>query len=238
MPTQTFLDLSNQKRDNLTNLAIAEFARHDYSSASISKIVAQAKIAKGSLYQYFQDKKDLYLYLVELVNQTKIDYLKHADPPVEGMNFFDYLGWLFRVSARFDFEHPALSQLIYRSQYGSVPFREEVLQQSTKASLNYIHQLVERGIAQGDINADIAPDFAAYMINTLANGLGGYILERLEIAPQRLAEEGPIQEIDMAAINQIFDELIQVLKHGLGRVAPATSVEVASKRRAASTTKT
>ncbi|MGF1600396.1 MAG: hypothetical protein ACFCU8_00010 [Thermosynechococcaceae cyanobacterium] len=136
--------------------------------------------------------------------------------------FFDYLRWLFRVSARFDFEHPMLSQLVYRARYGTFPFRDEVIQQTKKASVDYIQKLVESGIAQGDIKVEIAPDLAVYMVNTLANDLGSLILERLDINPQRLAEEGPIIDLDMNAVEQIFDDLIQVIEQGMGRQAQSS----------------
>ncbi len=63
MPNQTVFNLPDKKRTKISELAIAEFANADYDNASISNIVKQAKIAKGSFYQYFEDKADLYLYL-------------------------------------------------------------------------------------------------------------------------------------------------------------------------------
>ena len=81
MPNQTFFNIPEEKRDKIVKIAIAEFASHDYDSASITKIVKQAKIAKGSFYQYFEDKKELYLYLVDLANQEKLAFLQAAKPP-------------------------------------------------------------------------------------------------------------------------------------------------------------
>lgn len=115
-----------------------------------------------------------------------------------------------------------LSQLVYRARYGTFPFRDEVIQQTKKASVDYIQKLVESGIAQGDIKVEIAPDLAVYMVNTLANDLGSLILERLDINPQRLAEEGPIIDLDMNAVEQIFDDLIQVIEQGMGRQAQSS----------------
>lgn len=222
MPTQTFFNLSDKKRQKFVDIAIAEFAAHDYNSASITKIVAAAKIAKGSLYQYFKDKKGLYLYLVEFATEEKLTFLKNAEQP-ESANFFDYLRWLFHVSARFDFEHPQLSQLVYRARYGALPFRDEVLEQTKKASSDYIQQLVERGIAQGDINSEIETDLATYMVNTLASEIGSLIFNRLEIDPQRLAEEGPLTDLDMEVVEKIFDELLQVLEQGMELKAKSSS---------------
>ena len=51
MPTQTFWNLPSEKRDALIAIAVEEFASNDYDAASISRIVARAGIAKGSIYQ-------------------------------------------------------------------------------------------------------------------------------------------------------------------------------------------
>ncbi|MGB3207340.1 MAG: TetR/AcrR family transcriptional regulator [Crinalium sp.] len=222
MPTQTFFNLREDKRQSFVAIAIAEFASHDYETASISNIVKQAKIAKGSLYQYFADKKDLYLYLIDLANQQKIAFLQNAHPPKPQMGFFPYLRWLFSISARFDLTHPDLSQIVNRAVYGDVPFRDEVLQRTKKGSIEYIQQLVKQGIVQGDIDTDIDPDLAIFIILTLAEGLRNFIPEKIGIAPQQLAHESPI-DLDMQAVEKIFDDLILVLEQGIGSKSSASN---------------
>ena len=71
MPRQTFFNLPEDKRNPIIDLALDEFSKYDYKNASISRIVARAGIAKGSLYQYFEDNRDLFLYLVEISGQAK-----------------------------------------------------------------------------------------------------------------------------------------------------------------------
>ena len=216
MPHQTFFNLPEKKRKTITDLAIAEFASHDYDSASITKIVKQAKIAKGSLYQYFEDKKELYLYLVDLANREKLTFLQQAKPPEPNMSFFPYLRWLFGVGIQFDLTHPELSQIVYRSVYGDVPFREEVLSMTQASSTEYMKQLVQNGIEQGDIASDINPDMAVFVINTLGEGLRHYIPAQLGLDTRELADKGVKKDIDLKAIDQIFDDLFHILEYGLG----------------------
>ena len=59
MPKETFLNLPEEKRNRILDAAIQEFAANPYDVASISNIVRKVGIAKGSFYQYFEDKKDL-----------------------------------------------------------------------------------------------------------------------------------------------------------------------------------
>lgn len=64
MPTQTFFNLSEEKQKRLITGAMKEFSAKSLNDASISNIVKNSKISRGSFYQYFEDKKDLYFYLI------------------------------------------------------------------------------------------------------------------------------------------------------------------------------
>ncbi len=215
MPNQTFFNLPENKRKKLTEVAIAEFATYDYNSASISRIVADAKIAKGSFYQYFQDKKDLYLHLVELASQERIAFLRSTDPPELQQGFFRYLRWLLGASAQFDLAHPKISRIINGAVYGNLPFRDEAVKRTQEISLEYVKELVNQGIAQGDINSNISPDLAAFVVSTLlGNELGKFILGQLNIDPQKLAKQEPL-DIDMQVVEKIFDDLVKVLETGM-----------------------
>ncbi len=65
MPSKTFLNLASDKQKSLIEAAEREFSRVDFSSASINQIIQEAGIPRGSFYMYFQDKEDLYFYILE-----------------------------------------------------------------------------------------------------------------------------------------------------------------------------
>lgn len=65
MPTQTFYNLSEGKRQRLIDAAIDEFTVRTLREASITNIIKQADIPRGSFYQYFEDLDDLFFYLVK-----------------------------------------------------------------------------------------------------------------------------------------------------------------------------
>ena len=68
MPTETFLRLPEEKRARFLNAAWEEFTRTSFADVSINQIVRQAGIPRGSFYQYFVDKRDLFVYLMESVH--------------------------------------------------------------------------------------------------------------------------------------------------------------------------
>lgn len=94
MPTDTFFNLANSKKEKIEKYSIKEFANYGYTKASINRIIKDAQISRGSFYSYFLDKDDLYLYLItkyfditQEVNQQDFNNL----------NYFDYQYELFNI---------------------------------------------------------------------------------------------------------------------------------------------
>ena len=55
--------MPDEKRNKIIDCAVEEFSQRDFDNAKLSNIVKNADIARGSIYQYFEDKMDLYLYV-------------------------------------------------------------------------------------------------------------------------------------------------------------------------------
>ena len=53
----------------IVNASIKEFIKSGFDKASTNEIVKQAHISKGSLFNYFNSKKELYCYLISYSNQ-------------------------------------------------------------------------------------------------------------------------------------------------------------------------
>ena len=64
MPTNTFFNLPPPKREKLLQAAAAEFTRKPYGEVSINRIIQAAEIPRGSFYQYFSDKTDLFRHVL------------------------------------------------------------------------------------------------------------------------------------------------------------------------------
>jgi len=64
-----FSSLEFEKRQRIINAALKEFARNGYEKASTNVIAKEAEISKGSLFNYFSSKKELYLFLFDCVTE-------------------------------------------------------------------------------------------------------------------------------------------------------------------------
>lgn len=214
MPSQTFFNLPEKRQQIILEAAIAEFGNHSYEAASISHIVSRAKIAKGSFYQYFEDKQDLYLYLVDRALEARNLFIATAKLPSIQSGFFVYLRALFQAVLEFQLAHPALTQILFRGpNHGDVPFREEVFKRTKASSIAYMRQHVQAAIAQGQLSADINPDVAAFTIVTVSSELRSFIPTYLGLNVNQLVKDGP--DLDQEAIGKVLDDFICMLERGI-----------------------
>lgn len=202
MPSPTFFNLPEDKRQRIIACAIEEFAEHDFQSASISKIVRRSGIAKGSLYQYFTDKADLYHYLLDYAAQVKAQVMANAVPQSGEMDLFQTLRFLFKEMFNFQHLHPDLAKLGNRAVFGKSPLPAEILQKSTQMSNRYFEELIQQGITRGDIRTDINPAIAAMMLTSAITGLAQQISI---IPPDRLEQD----------FGEMYEQIILILEKGI-----------------------
>lgn len=65
MPKRTFYKIAEEKQNRIAEAAKDEFLNVPYSKVSINKIIKKAGIPRGSFYQYFEDKEDLFYYVID-----------------------------------------------------------------------------------------------------------------------------------------------------------------------------
>ncbi len=64
MPSTTFFNLPIEKRNIIIDAAMTLFIENDYDKVTIRMIASHSSISIGSFYQYFEDKDDIYLFLI------------------------------------------------------------------------------------------------------------------------------------------------------------------------------
>ena len=69
MPTDTWDKLPASRRDRVLEAAEREFGAHGYSGGSLNVIAREAGVAKGSLFQYFDDKLDFYVHVCTVATE-------------------------------------------------------------------------------------------------------------------------------------------------------------------------
>ena len=80
MAKQTFLNLPEDKRNMVVSALKKEFSRVPLKDALVSNIIIDAKIPRGSFYQYFNDIEDAFYYIIgEYSKDIKRKLLEHLE---------------------------------------------------------------------------------------------------------------------------------------------------------------
>lgn len=215
MPKDTFNNLPEDKRQRIIDIAVEEFAIFDYRTSSLSRIVEKAGIAKGSMYQYFESKTDLYIYIVEYVSQKKLEYI-NKNLNISSRDFYEMYKQMIFVSSKFGLDYPLFSQVGYNAFKES--YNEEIGDMSSKLlkmSREYIREFVLKAQEQGQIRTDIELDLIAFIISQLSVDIGDYITDKFNFTyTQMINGQGKLPITD-EQLEEVIDDLIKFFKNGL-----------------------
>lgn len=181
MPKQTFFNLPEEKREKLIDVAIDEFAKNSFNSASITKIVEKAGIAKGSLYQYFEDKKDLYKYILDLSSNKKKEYLIEWMNRLQHLSFIEMIRELYIKGVDFAADNPKLAGIANNfMKENDLNFKEEILGISIEKSNQLFEQLIDNAKSKGEVNRDIDTKVAAFLVTNMNTSIIDYMLNYMD----------------------------------------------------------
>lgn len=119
MPKITFFNLPENKRQTLINEARREFSRAPLYEASIANIIKGAGIPRGSFYQYFDDKEDIYFFILgEYAKEKRIQFLqilKSYNGDLE-RTFLHFYNDLIKEEENYSFLRNALLNMTYETK--------------------------------------------------------------------------------------------------------------------------
>ncbi|MFP4199608.1 MAG: TetR/AcrR family transcriptional regulator [Halanaerobium sp.] len=205
MPKQTFFNLSETKKERIIDAAMKEFAENPYSKTSINRIIEQADISKGSFYQYFNNKKDLYKYLIELVTAKKIEFLNQKLEDYQKYEFFPLLRKLFIAGIQFKNKYPVISEIGDRLLNGeNESLKNEIYAESKPKTNQFFEELISEAVQKGEIDPEIDIKFTAFMLTDFFINLVNYYFENHN--PNDLNE-----------IMDYVDKMLYIMKNGMAK---------------------
>ncbi|WNG50693.1 TetR/AcrR family transcriptional regulator [Archangium minus] len=216
MPTSTFFRLPDERRDRLVNEAIIEFSERSYTEASLSQIASRASIPKGSVYQYFEDKLDLYRWLLtEEAPRRKREFIGAA--PREG-DFWARLETFIERGMAFLVEHPRLARLSASAAAPTAVVEVRGLYKAIcEAGIEELRAVLEEGTRDGALDApdlDIATRFVSTVIGP---GLTDVILHELGAELHEvLASDSLRKRLNLKRRRALAHQAILFIRNGLG----------------------
>ncbi|MFN7146781.1 MAG: TetR/AcrR family transcriptional regulator, partial [Myxococcota bacterium] len=196
--------------------AIAEFADRTYTEASLSQIARRAHIPKGSFYQYFEDKLDLYRWLLtEEAPRRKRAFLASAD--LSG-DFWARLEVTIERGMAFLVEHPHLARLTAAAaDPTAIPEVRGLHKAVCEAGIAELHALVEAGIAEGALAPDLHLASTTRLVSSVIGpGLTDVILSELGAELHEvLASDALRRRLDAPMRARLARDAVRFLRGGL-----------------------
>jgi AcrR family transcriptional regulator len=221
MPTDTFHRLPEERRARLVREAIVEFSDRAFAEASLSQIARRAQIPKGSFYQYFEDKLDLYRWLLtEEVPRMKREFLGQT---TETDDFWTRLETVIERGMAFLVENPRLARLSAAAADPTGLAAVRGLHQAIcDASLVELRAVLEQGVKSGAIKRDVDLAIATRLVSTIIGpGLTEVVLEELGAELHRvLASNALRKRLDARRRRRLARQTIDFIRTGLGAGKP------------------
>ena len=211
MPKQTFFNLPEEKRQTIVNVAIEEFASYGFESASINRIVASSGIAKGSFYQYFADKLDLFMHLVDILAQEKAGYFQDKHPPGNNLDTFQFYRWLVKTGFGFNATNPRLVQAISRVLLNEGLYYGQEFAVYREQSTAMLTTMLQQAIARGEVDPSIDVELAIMIIETWNNAITTYFLK------EGFQQEDIMVWARSPQTQERIEKMLYVMEYGLRR---------------------
>ncbi|SHN67464.1 TetR/AcrR family transcriptional regulator [Desulfitobacterium chlororespirans] len=210
MPTQTFFNLPEEKRNRILEAATQEFAAYAFDQASIARIIEQAGIPRGSFYQYFENLKDLYKHIFNLAVEKKLLYFDAKVPDLhgDGFEFFSTLQRLFAVGLEFAQDHPELLALGDRFiKESNLQLRKEVMAEQASKTTGFYRAMLQRGFELGQLDPAVDYTTALFFMRGMHTALTDAYLALGPSDQNQFFEDESYQET--------IHKVLYLLAHGL-----------------------
>ncbi|HWT76079.1 MAG TPA: TetR/AcrR family transcriptional regulator [Mobilitalea sp.] len=191
---------------------IHEFLKHGFEKGNVGDIAKSAGVAKGSMYQYFENKKELFLYSVkwsiELLMKKSEKYITLQD---KQMDIFTYLyqnakaSWLQMKEER---DIVIFMQDVFLGKYHNIT--DESMAYINSFSDEYLLNLIKDGKNNGSIRMDIDDKRISLFISGVSFKIKENMMNQARIYGKDIVDE------DFEDFEKDINVLIELLKNGIG----------------------
>ena len=157
MPRATWHNLAPERRERVLDAAMAEFGRAGYSGGSLNVIARNAGVAKGSLFQYFDDKFDFFAHVAEQASLRVYGAMSvYLDGPSDDESFLDYFARISEAWVDYFAEHPLERGVTAATTMELDPdVRAAVRAPVHRLYAQGLRPLLEQAAARGELAGDV-----------------------------------------------------------------------------------
>jgi TetR/AcrR family fatty acid metabolism transcriptional regulator len=158
---------ADERRQMLLDRAKKLFSQRGYYQTQISDIIKNAKIARGTVYQYFKNKDDIFGTLLQTAYDewqgTIAEEMKGVD--LANLPPRDYLKFRIRNSLTYFAKDPELTNLVLKMGYGLPAKLVQVLDRMEKEIIDHMGAELGWAVKHGVLRKGLDVELAANLLH-------------------------------------------------------------------------
>ena len=207
MPKETFFNLPYDKRNLIILAAIEEFSKSNYKTSSINQICKKANIAKGSFYQYFTNKLDLYVYIMTLGIKEKIKFFSSIVSEFNDLTLLEQIRLLFIKGIEFPKKYPQYAALGEQfSKEDDISVKSVVIKEGEKLSESLFMQMIENAKIKGELDNSVDSLALSLLLQSLYSAANKYMQDKFG---------NTSYEDNVIEVNKFIDSLLNIIFYGI-----------------------
>lgn len=210
MPKSTFFNLPADKQEKIIRDSITEFARKGYDKGNIGEIASNSNVAKGSMYQYFDDKRDLYIFTVKQALEISMSGIQYVFDDLRQENIFDFMYKGFQAAWPLLEKERDVFLLLRSVRFeADSTSKNELLNIITASSEDLFAKIIEDNKSKGLIRKDISTRLLVIFINGISAAFKSHMLD-LAVSSGK-----DIVDTEFAENEKIITDMIDLIKNGI-----------------------
>lgn len=203
-----FEKLEEDKKIKIINAGLSIFGENGYTKASIDKIVELADISKGSLFYYFESKKNYFVFLYaycakkmeQLAIENETNFMAYTD-------FFERLKKIEYIKTDLTVKYPYMYSFLMKAYGVTAPAVQKEIQ---KINLQYTDKEALKFYENLDYSKfkdDINPQMVIQLVIWCSEGCMNQLLMKRKMNP-----DSAVSAEELTEIFQVFDSYMELLQ--------------------------
>lgn len=179
------MEIDNQKLQQIYSIAKTMFMRHGFKRVPIEEICREAGVSKMTFYKFFANKFDLLKFILEKITSESL--AEYRDILKQDIPYAEKVTQMIQMKMKYTDE---ISQEFFNDLYKNAePELVAYWQQKTQEMMQLVLEDLKAVQVQGDVRAEIKPEFILYFLNHIFEMVKDDRLLQLYDSPQALINE-------------------------------------------------
>jgi AcrR family transcriptional regulator len=179
------MEIDSPKLQQIYTTAKAMFMRYGFKRVSIEEICREANLSKMTFYKFFSNKFDLLKFILEKITSESL--AEYRDILKQDIPYAEKVTQMIQMKMKYS---DGIGQEFFNDLYKNAdPDLVAFWQQKTQEIMQLVLEDLKAAQAQGDVRAEIKPEFILYFLNHIFEMIKDDKLLQLYDSPQALINE-------------------------------------------------